>query len=116
MVTSHRRRGGSRRMVRVLPWLLVAAFSELGHGIERPAPAAGDAASSVPATRLHLAVHRGRLSVDLWDAEVAAVLAWLGQAAGVLITGSPASGGRVSTQFTNVEPEVGLRRLLRLRP
>jgi hypothetical protein len=102
MIMSDRRRGGGCRTVGVLAWLLVAALCGSGHGLERPAQ------------RLHLTVHQGRLSVDLWEAEVAKVLVRLGQEAGVTITGSPTSGERISAQFTDVELEVGLRRLLRL--
>ena len=114
MATSHRRRSGGYRTVGVLTWLLVAALFGPEHGLWRPQPAAGEGRSDAPAARLHLTVHQGRLSVDLWEAEVSKVLVRLGQATGVLITGSPTSGERVSAQFTDVELEVGLRRLLRL--
>jgi hypothetical protein len=114
MVTTHRRRSGGCRTVGVLTWLLVAAVSALGYRLEKPAPSVGEGRSGGLTAQLHMTVHQGRLSVDLREAEVAEVLAWLGQAAGVLITGSPAAGERVSAQFTDVELEVGLRRLLRL--
>lgn len=114
MVTSHRQQVEGCRMVIVLTWLIVATVSAPGHGLERPAPAVGKGHSGGRATRLHLTVQQERLSVDLWEAEIGEVLARLGQDAGVLITGSPTSGERISAQFTNVELEVGLRRLLRL--
>jgi hypothetical protein len=114
MVTSHRRRSGGCRMVGVLTWLLVTAVSALGYELEGPAFAAEDGTSGVPAAQLHLTVHQGWLSVDLRDAQVSKVLARLGQDAGVRITGIPTSGERISAQFTDVELEVGLRRLLRL--
>jgi hypothetical protein len=114
MVTSHRQRWEGYRTVGLFVWLLVAAVSALGYGLERPALAAGEGRSGVPAAQLHPTVQQGRLSVDLRDAEVAEVLARLGQDAGVLITGSPTSEARVSAQFTDVELEVAVRRLLRL--
>jgi hypothetical protein len=91
--------------------LILAVLAGLGHGQDQPDRTAGEGHL---AARLQVHVHQGRLSVDLWNAEVSKVLAQLGQAAGVLITGSPTSGARVSAQFTDVELEVGLRRLLRL--
>lgn len=114
MVTSHRQRWEGYRTVGLFAWLLMAAVSALGYGLERPALAAGEGRSGVPAAQLHVTVHQGRLSVDLWEAEVSKVLARLGQETGIRITGSPTSGERVSAQFTDVELEGGLRRLLRL--
>jgi hypothetical protein len=91
--------------------LLLAVLAGLGHGQGKPESVAREGHL---AKRIHVQVHEGRLSVDLWDAEVSEVLARLGQAAGVVITASPGAGTRVSAQFTDVELEVGLRRLLRL--
>jgi hypothetical protein len=114
MVTSHWRRSRGCRTVGVFTWLFLAALAGPGHGLERPAPTVREDTSGLPTARLYLTVHQGRLSVDLRDAEVGEVLARLVQDAGVRITGSPTSGERVSAQFTDVELEVGLRRLLRL--
>jgi hypothetical protein len=113
MMTSHQQRSEGYRTVGVLTWLLVAALSGAGHGLGRPA-SAGEGRSDAPAIRLLLTVHQGRLSVDLWDAEVGMVLARLAQAAGLTVFGSPIAGIRVSAQFTDAELEQGLRRLLRL--
>ena len=78
-------------------------------GKTEPEPTAGEGRL---AKRLHVTVHQGRLSVDLYEAEVAKVLARIGHEAGVIITGSPISGARVSAQFTDMEFAAGLRRLL----
>jgi hypothetical protein len=112
LVTSHRRRSGACRTVGILTLLLVAALSGPGHGLQRPAPAVGEGHSGGPAARLHLTVHQGQLSVDLWEAEVGDVLTRIGHEARVIITGSPTTGVRVSAQLTDVELEAGLRRLL----
>jgi hypothetical protein len=63
--------------------------------------------------RLHVAVHQGRLSVDLWGADVGEVLALIGQQAGIPIISGAGSGQQISIQFTGLELEQGLRRLLR---
>ncbi len=67
-----------------------------------------------PATRLHLTVRQGRLSVHLWQAEAAEVLARLAHEAGLTIRGGPHARTRVSAQFTDVKLERGLHYLLRL--
>ena len=90
---------------------LFALLSQSGHGLEAPEPPAGEGS---PATRLHLTVRQGRLSVDLWEAEVGKVLARLAHEAGLAIRGGPYAGTRVSAQFTDVELERGLRHLMRL--
>jgi len=92
--------------------LLVAGLSGAAHGLERPAPPAGRASPAGSATRFSLTVRQGQLSVDLWEVEVGEVLARIGHEADVIITGSPTSGARVSMQFTDIELEAGLRRLL----
>jgi hypothetical protein len=93
--------------------LLMAGLSGAGYGLERPVPPAEKASLGGSTTRFSLTVRQGRLSVDLWEVEVGEVLARIGHEAGVLITGNPTSGARVSVQFTDLELEVGLRRLLR---
>lgn len=65
------------------------------------------------ANRLHVAVHQGRLSVDLEGADVGEVLALIGQQAAVPVISGAGSGKQISIQFTDVELEQGLRRLLR---
>jgi hypothetical protein len=64
------------------------------------------------APRLHVEVQQGRLSVDLWEADVEEVFAQIGQKAGIPIIMSPSAGETISMQFTGVTLEQGLRRLL----
>jgi hypothetical protein len=64
--------------------------------------------------RLQVAVHQGRLSVDLWEADLGEVLAQIHQQAGISVNVSPGSEHRVSVQFTDVALDQGLRRLLQL--
>jgi hypothetical protein len=59
-------------------------------------------------------IHQGRLSVDLQEEDVGDVLTAVGQRAGITILGNPRPGARVSTQFTGLSLDEGLRRLLRL--
>jgi hypothetical protein len=61
----------------------------------------------------YVAVHEGRLSVDLQEADMAEVLAHIGQQASIRIISGPSTGKRVSARFSGVELEEGLRRLLR---
>jgi hypothetical protein len=63
--------------------------------------------------RLHIAVHQGKLSVDLWGADVGEVLTLIGREAGIPVISGAGSGQQISIQFTAVELEQGLRRLLR---
>jgi hypothetical protein len=91
--------------------LLVAGLSRPEHGLEG-AESPGTEGSSE--TQLHMRVRGGRLSVDLREAEVGEVLARLEYEAGLVIVGSPRTEIRVSTQFIDVELEVGIRRLLQL--
>lgn len=58
-------------------------------------------------------VERGRLSVDLKQADIQTVLAQIGEQAGIAIIG-PKDQKTISVHFTGVELEKGLRRLLRL--
>jgi hypothetical protein len=66
------------------------------------------------APRLQVAVHQGRLPVDLWEVELGEVLAQIHQAAGISIRVSPGPEHTVSVQFTDVALDQGLRRLLQL--
>jgi hypothetical protein len=65
------------------------------------------------AKRLDVAVHEGRLSLDLQEADMEEVLAQIGRQAGIRISPGPSSGKRVSARFSGVELEEGIRRLLR---
>jgi hypothetical protein len=64
--------------------------------------------------RLQVAVHQGRLSVDLWEADLGEVLAQIHQQAGISISVSLGREHTVSMQFTDVALDQGLRRLLQL--
>jgi hypothetical protein len=66
------------------------------------------------APRLQVAVHQGRLSVDLWEADLREVLAQIHQQAGISIRVSPGPEHTVSVQFTAVALDQGLRRVLQL--
>jgi hypothetical protein len=61
-----------------------------------------------------ITVQQGQLSVNLRAAEVWDVLTVIGQQAGITILGDPRPKARVSTQFTGMPLDEGLRRLLRL--
>ena len=67
-----RRRSGGRCVIGLLAWLILAGLSGPGRGLERPGQPGEDRPGS-SATRLHLTVCQGRLSVDLWEAEVGLV-------------------------------------------
>ena len=60
-----------------------------------------------------VAVHDGQLSVDLREAPVREVLAAIGQQAGLRVHVDGAANRTVNAQFTDVELDQGLRRLLR---
>src|SRR5882724_7261236 len=66
------------------------------------------------APRRQVAVHQGRLSVDLWEASLGEVLAQIHQQAGISIRVSPGPEHTVSVQFTDVALDQGLRRVLQL--
>lgn len=66
-----------------------------------------------PQTRVRITVERGRLSVDLRQADLQAVLAQIGEQAGITIVMNPKDRRTISAEFTNVELEAGIRRLLR---
>jgi hypothetical protein len=74
----------------------------------------GDVPVQKRAPRLQVAVHQGRLSVDLWEADLGEVLAQIHQQAGISIRVSPGSEPTVSVQFTDVVLDQGLRRVLQL--
>jgi hypothetical protein len=66
------------------------------------------------ASRLQVTVHQGRLSVNLWEANIGEVLAQIRQQAGIAIRVHPSTEHTVSVQFTDVALDHGLRRLLQL--
>jgi hypothetical protein len=66
------------------------------------------------APRLQVAVHQGRLSVDLWQANLGEALAQIQQQADISIRVPPGPAHTVSVQFTDVALDQGLRRVLQL--
>jgi hypothetical protein len=64
--------------------------------------------------RLQVVVHQGRLSVDLWEADLGEVLAQIHQQTGISIRVSQSPAQTLSIQFTDVPLDQGLRRLLQL--
>jgi hypothetical protein len=64
--------------------------------------------------RLQVVVHQGRLSVDLWEADLGEVLAQIHQQTGLSIRVSQSPAQTLSIQFTDVALDQGLRRLLQL--
>jgi hypothetical protein len=62
---------------------------------------------------MHVAVHEGQLSVDLYEAQVRDVLAAIGQQAGLRVYVDASAHRTVNAQFTAMELDQGLRRLLR---
>jgi hypothetical protein len=66
------------------------------------------------APRLQVAVHQGRLSVDLWEADLREVLAEIDRQTDISIRASPSPAQTLSIQLTDVALDQGLRRLLQL--
>jgi hypothetical protein len=66
------------------------------------------------APRLQVAVHQGRLSVDLWEADLREVLAQIDRQTDISIRASPSPAQTLSIQLTDVALDQGLRRLLQL--
>jgi hypothetical protein len=62
---------------------------------------------------IRVSVHAGQLSVDLREAQVQDVLAAIGQQAGFLVRVDASANRTVNAQFTDMELDQGLRRLLR---
>ena len=66
-----------------------------------------------PQTRASIIVERGQLSVDLRQADLRTVLAQIGEQAGITIVMDAKEHRTITAEFTNVEMEAGIRRLLR---
>jgi hypothetical protein len=111
MITPHLQQRGDRWAVGLMVALLVAGLSQAGHDLEGAESRRTEGSSE---TQLYMRVRGGRLSVDLRQAEVGEVLARLAYEAGLVIVGSWRTKIQLSAQFTDVELEVGIRRLLRL--
>jgi hypothetical protein len=95
--------GAARGRLGVVTALLVGLLA--GPGAGAPAPAG---------VRLRVAAHDGRLSVDVHQADIGAVLAQIGAQAGVRIVWAQPAARAVSAQLSGVELDAGLRHLLRL--
>jgi hypothetical protein len=95
-----------------LAGLLVVALLGASAWLWAGEPKPGDVPLTGASSRLHVLVQQGRLSVDLWEADVEAVLAQIGQQAGIRILVSPSAEDKISVQFTGVTLERGLRRVL----
>lgn len=108
-----RHRGGQRRLELLLGLLWLLAAGEGAWSLERQ-PAAPARQALPPEPRLHVVVHQGRLSVELYEAEVGEVLARLSQQAGLAVVVPVVPGRRISTRFANLALADGLHRLLRL--
>jgi hypothetical protein len=87
----------------ILASLLVTLIPWLGHGAQ----------GHVAESQRDIAVHQGRLSVHLQEADVGDVLTAIGQQAGITIHADLRPGIRVSMDFSGMVLDEGLRHLLR---
>src|SRR5262245_32348903 len=101
MAANRDHHGAARWRTGAVTALLIGLLAGLGAG----APAG---------MRLRIAAHDGRLSVDVHQAEIGAVLAQIGAQAGIRIVFAQPAARAVSAQFSGVELDAGLRHLLRL--
>jgi hypothetical protein len=109
----HRRRAGwplgalTAVFLTVTPWLEGALPQETEQHAEATS-------RKSPVQRGRVAVQQGRLSVDLWNADITAVFSQIERQAEITISIDPMDRQPISAQFSNIELEQGLRRLLRL--
>ncbi len=101
LTAAHRppRRQGHRifaGLAGLLVFVLLGSAAWPGAGEPNP----GDIPLQRAASRLHVVVQQGQLSVDLWEADVEEVLAQIGQQAGIRIMVSPSAEEKISMQFT----------------
>jgi hypothetical protein len=101
MAANRDHQGAALWSIGVVTALLVGVLAGLGAG----APAG---------MRLRITAQHGQLSVDVHQADIRAVLAQIGEQAGVRIVLAQPAAREVSAQFSGVELEAGLRHLLRL--
>jgi hypothetical protein len=87
----------------ILVSLFMTLIPWLGHGAQ----------GHVAEAQRAITVHQGRLSVHLKEADVRDVLAAIGQQAGITIHADLRAGIRVSTHFSGMVLDEGLRHLLR---
>jgi hypothetical protein len=98
----------------MLVGLLIALTTWTGAWPQARARDAGSAPPRPLGTRLHVAVRDGQLSVDLREAQMRDVLAAIGRQAGLRVRVDAAANRTVNAQFTDMELDQGLRRLLRV--
>lgn len=108
----NRREG--RWILGMLTALLLALTPWPGNGLEGKDAKARDDQPGGLKRRPDITVRQGRLSVDLKEADLQEVLARIGVLTGITIIFESTSGNRLSAQFTDVELDSGLRRLLGL--
>jgi hypothetical protein len=87
----------------ILASLFMALIPWLGHGAQ----------GGVAEAQHAITVHQGRLSVHLKEADVRDVLTAIGQQAGITIHADLRAGIRVTTRFSGMVLDEGLRHLLR---
>jgi hypothetical protein len=87
----------------LLASLFVTLIPWLGHGAQ----------GHMLGSQRDIMVHQGRLSVHLWEADVRDVLTAIEQQAGITIHADLRPGIRVSTYFSGMLLDEGLRHLLR---
>ena len=90
-------------IISILACLFMTLIPWLGHGAQ----------GHVAESQQDITVHQGRLSVHLQEADVREVLTAIGQQAGITIHADLRAGIRVSTHFSGMVLDEGLRHLLR---
>ena len=114
MAANRPRRCEGRWIFGVVTGLLLVLIPLVGAWPEGKALNAGYARQRALEQRSFVTVRHGQLSVDLREAELREVFAEIGRQAGIRMALGPSAGERISAQFTGVELETGIRRLLRL--
>src|SRR5918911_3859303 len=114
MAANRPRRCEGRWIFGVVTGLLLVLIPLVGAWPEGKALNAGYARQRALEQRSFVTVRHGQLSVDLREAELREVFAEIGRQAGIRMALGPSAGERISAQFSGVELEAGIRRLLRL--
>jgi hypothetical protein len=110
MSAARRRRYRGKWLWASVVWSLVLLASWPSSGLE--GGTRGNQHATSP-TQARISVETGRLSVDLRQADLQTILTQIGEQAGISIVMDPKGRKTVSAEFTDVELEVGIRRLLR---
>jgi len=114
MAANRHRRCEGRWIFSIVTGLLLALIPLMAAWPQGKAVSTGHTRQRGLEKRPQVVVQRGRLFVDLRQADLGEVLAAIGQQAGIRMVLGPSAGQRISAQFAGVELEAGLRRLLRL--